>query len=214
MLVCIIVDSESSGDYVMMSAKAFLLSLILSFLFVGTASADFYSFTDENGVVHVTNVPTSRNYRWMMSEKNSFRRSLKTYNRKGFEEMIEAAAQRHGVDPSLAKAVVKAESDYNANAVSVDGAKGLMQLMPETARLAGVKDIHDPVENVEGGMRHLSRLIKMFATDVRLAIAAYNAGEKAVLKYAGIPPYAETREYVRRVMHYQKIYKAQAARRG
>lgn len=198
----------------MTCTKAFALSLILSFLFAGTASADFYSFTDENGAVHVTNVPTSRKFRWMMSEKDSFKRSVKIHSRKGFEEMIEAAAQRHGVDPALAKAVVKAESDYNANAVSVDGAKGLMQLMPETARLVGVKDIHDPAENVEGGMRHLSRLIKMFASDVRLAVAAYNAGERAVLKYAGIPPYAETREYVRRVMHYQKLYKAQAARRG
>lgn len=186
----------------------------LTLLHSSDSSADFYKYVDKEGVVHITNVPTSAKYRWMMDEdkKSSYRPSLKgsgagsVYSRKKFEELIHSTAVRYGVDPTLVKAIVKAESDFDAGAISVDGARGLMQLMPGTARVMGVRDVHDPEENVEGGIKYLSKLLRMFEWKVPLAVAAYNAGENAVLKYGSIPPYEETRTYVKRVMHYYKLY--------
>jgi soluble lytic murein transglycosylase len=110
------------------------------------------------------------------------------------------------VDPTLVKAIVKAESDFDSMAVSRAGAKGLMQLMPETARRMGVKDIYDPEENVDGGTRYLSSLLRLFDGRVPMAVAAYNAGESAVLKYGDIPPYSETQRYVKKVLYYYDYY--------
>ncbi|MBI5641890.1 MAG: lytic transglycosylase domain-containing protein [Deltaproteobacteria bacterium] len=187
----------------------YLLFLPVIFMLVSAAHADFYKYTDENGVVHITNVPTSSNYKWMMSERNSGPRnaSYRISSNSRFEDIIYNTSQRYGIDPKLVKAIVKAESDFDARAVSVKGARGLMQLMPETARLMGVRDIHDPEENVEGGIRYLSKLLKMFDWKVPLAVAAYNAGENAVLKYGSIPPYSETQTYVKRVLYYYSQYR-------
>lgn len=189
-------------------------ALFAVFVLAGGASADFYSFTDSAGVVHLTNVPVSPNYRWVMREKGTVRHPSRVYSLDNFEDIINRSAARHGVDPALAKAVVKAESDFDSNAVSDAGAKGLMQLMPETAKLMRVRDVFDPEENVDAGVRYLKYLLKLFAQDVKLAVAAYNAGETAVLKYGTVPPYAETRNYVKKVIRYQrqynKIYQASA----
>lgn len=170
------------------------------------AMADFYKFTDDEGVVHITNVPTSGEYRWMMRETD---RPRIRYNgpKKDFDRIINSASSRYGIDPDLVKAVVKAESDFDTNAVSVKGARGLMQLMPETSRRMGVKNVHDPEDNVEGGIKYLSKLLKMFDMQIPLAVAAYNAGENAVIKYGRVPPYAETQTYVKRVMRYYDAYK-------
>ncbi len=175
-------------------------------LFCGISSADFYKFTDEDGVVHITNVPTSSKYRWMMRETE---RPRIRYNgsKKQFDSLINSASTKYGVDPELVRAIVKAESDFDTNAVSQKGARGLMQLMPETSRAMGVRDAHDPEDNVEGGIKYLSRLLKMFDRKVPLAVAAYNAGENAVLKYGSIPPYSETQTYVKRVLYYYDVYK-------
>jgi len=116
-----------------------------------------------------------------------------------FRELVEEAARRHGLDPSLVHAVVQAESGYNPYATSPAGAQGLMQLMPATARALGVRDPYDPAQNVEAGARYLRGLLDRFG-DVRLALAAYNAGPGAVQRYGGVPPYAETRAYVERVL--------------
>lgn len=178
-------------------------------LFCGISSADFYKFTDEDGVVHITNVPTSSKYTWMMRETERPRIRYKG-SKKQFDRLIDTASTRYGVDPELVRAIVKAESDFDTNAVSVKGARGLMQLMPETSRAMGVRDAHDPKDNVEGGIRYLSRLLKMFDWQVPLAVAAYNAGENAVLKYGSIPPYSETQTYVKRVLHYYDLYKGTA----
>lgn len=187
------------------------LILFIAAVFVavaaGAAHADLYRYVDDKGVVHITNVPTSSKYRWLMREAGAKALPKKTYFYRGYDDMIREAALRHGVDPALAKAVVRAESNFNAQAVSLKDARGLMQLLPETARRLGVKDIHDPAENIDGGVRHLSRLIKLFSSDIRLAIAAYNAGENAVLKWGAVPPYPETRSYVKRVLLYYKMYK-------
>lgn len=116
------------------------------------------------------------------------------------DEAILASASRHGLDPLLVHAVVRAESGYDARAVSSKGAAGLMQLMPATARRYGVADRFDPAANVEGGVRYLRDLFALFGGDLRLALAAYNAGEGAVLRHGRrIPPYPESVAYVKRV---------------
>jgi soluble lytic murein transglycosylase-like protein len=111
-----------------------------------------------------------------------------------------AAAERHGLDPELVLAVVGVESAFHPEAVSPKGAQGLMQLMPETAASLGVEDAFDPTENLDGGVRHLGALLARYGGDVERALAAYNAGEGAVARHGGIPPFRETREYVRRVL--------------
>lgn len=175
------------------------------------AMADFYQYTDESGVVHITNVPTTAQYKWMMKERvpsvlSPSNPAYKKISEGRFEEMIRSTAEKYGVDPILVKAIVKAESDFDPAAVSRKGATGLMQLMPATASRMGVRNIHDPVENVEGGIKYLSKLLTMFKWQVPLAVAAYNAGENAVLKYGAIPPYPETQTYVKRVLHYHDLY--------
>jgi soluble lytic murein transglycosylase-like protein len=114
--------------------------------------------------------------------------------------MIDVLAERYGVDPKLAHAVVRVESNYKPRAVSPKGARGLMQLMPATAQQYGVEDSFDPGENLEAGLRHLRGLLDRYRNDVRTALAAYNAGVFAVAKYGGVPPYRETQDYVRRIM--------------
>jgi hypothetical protein len=115
-------------------------------------------------------------------------------------ELILPAASKYGVEPELVAAVIWAESSGDPNAVSTRGARGLMQLMPETARELGITRILDPQENVEGGTRYLRKMLDAHEGDLSLALAAYNAGPEAVRRYGGIPPYKETRAYVGRVM--------------
>jgi soluble lytic murein transglycosylase-like protein len=115
------------------------------------------------------------------------------------DSAIEQAAARHNVDPNLVRAVVKVESNFNPNAVSRKGAMGLMQLMPSTARQLNVKNPFDPDQNVDAGVRHLKQLLENYGGDVRLTLAAYNAGSGAVARSSGVPHYAETQNYVRRI---------------
>lgn len=115
------------------------------------------------------------------------------------DKVIDAAATRHGVDPNLVRAVVKVESNFNPAAVSRKGAIGLMQLMPDTARQLGVANAFDPQQNVDAGVRHLRNLLNNYGGDVRLTLAAYNAGAGAVDRNRGVPPYSETRAYVNKI---------------
>ncbi|RLD18334.1 MAG: hypothetical protein DRI36_01625, partial [Caldiserica bacterium] len=124
-----------------------------------------------------------------------------------FDELIRRVAKEEGVDPLLVKAIMKVESDFNIYAVSRKGARGLMQLMPHTARKLGVGDIYDPEENLRGGITYLKKMLEKFKGDLILALAAYNAGPLAVEKYKNIPPYQETRRYVRKVLEYYRRYK-------
>jgi len=115
-------------------------------------------------------------------------------------KLVADAARRHGLDPALVLSVVSVESGFRPEAVSPKGAQGLMQLMPRTAASLGVEDAFDPGQNVDAGVRHLESLVRLYKGDLRRALAAYNAGQGAVARHGGVPPYRETREYVRRVL--------------
>lgn len=117
-----------------------------------------------------------------------------------YDHLINQAASNHSLDPRLVKAVALVESGFNPTAVSPKGARGLMQLMPATARGHGVADVHDPAQNIAGGTRYLSHLLNLFDGNLEKSLAAYNAGEGAVARYGGIPPYVETRDYVRKAL--------------
>jgi len=119
---------------------------------------------------------------------------------------IKKVAESHGVSPALVKAVIKVESGFDPQAVSSQGAVGLMQVMPETARRVGVSNPHDPHSNIVAGVKYLKKLLEMFGGNETLALAAYNSGPGNVLKYGGIPPYRQTQVFVNRVMRYYRMY--------
>ncbi len=175
--------------------------------------ADIYKYEDADGVVHFTDAPTDRRFRVFMRDIQKDRRLRTSFglgklarNPEEFEGIISSCSREFGVDKSLVKAVIHAESGYNPNAVSRKGATGLMQLMPSTAQGLKVADSFNPEDNIRGGVRYLRFLLDTFKGDVSLALAAYNAGLTKVAKYGGIPPYEETRNYVSKVLGYQKSY--------
>ena len=186
------------------------------------ALADIYSFKDEKGVVHFTNIKgLDARYKLVRKEDGSPIRPASLATTRVFmpsqadierySHIIQAAAKAYGVDVSLVHAVISAESNYDRYAISRTGAMGLMQLMPDTARRYGVQNIMDPTENIHGGVRYLADLLAMFKGRLDLTIAAYNAGENAVIR-AGlkIPPYAETRHYVPKVLGFYKNFQARS----
>ena len=170
--------------------------------------ADVYVYKDKNGVMTFTNVPTHTGFRRVLKEGNGPRTAASSFNA-SYDSLIRTASGRHSVDADLIRAVIKTESDFNATARSHKGAMGLMQLMPDTARLHNVVDAYDPGENVEGGVRHLRMLLDRYQGDLELSLAAYNAGSGAVEKHRGIPPFAETKEYVRRVLRFYDSYRGE-----
>lgn len=179
--------------------------MIFGWGFPSFSEADIYKYVDENGVVHFTNLPTSPKFKLVYRERR-VHLDVGIQGEK-YEPLIHHAAQRYGVDYALVKAVIKAESNFNHRAVSRVGARGLMQLMPSTADLLQVQDSFRPEENIDGGVRYLRYLLDVYRGDLRLALAAYNAGERAVYRYRGIPPYKETRTYVKRVLEYYEQYR-------
>jgi soluble lytic murein transglycosylase-like protein len=131
-----------------------------------------------------------------------------------FEDHIMQAAQTYQVDPTLIHAIIMAESSYNPRAVSHRGAQGLMQLMPTTAKWLGIRDSFDPAMNIDGGVRYFKKLLDRFDGDVKLALAAYNAGSRYVRKYGGVPPFKATRIYIKKVLHYHRVLQDQLAAGG
>jgi len=166
------------------------------------AGADTFRFTAPDGTVHFTNTPTDPRYQRMgfSSGTRAGWLNLPPGGGTRYGQEIREAASRHGVSEDLVSAVIRVESGYNPHAVSPKGARGLMQLMPGTASLLGVRNSFDPRENIDGGVRHLRGLLDRFPNNLPLALAAYNAGEQAVTLYRGIPPYAETQGYVARIL--------------
>jgi hypothetical protein len=181
------------------------------------AHADIYQYVDESGVVHFTNVPTGRmsnQTKIHIEEKRTVAQPLAaaqasaafpSANRPGevpvsYLQSINKSCEKYGVDPSLVRAIVKVESDYNPFAISNKGAMGLMQLMPQTATDLNVKNSLDPHENIEGGVRYLRYLLDRYEGNLKLALAAYNSGETAVKRWGTVPPFKETKDYVRKVL--------------
>jgi hypothetical protein len=166
------------------------------------ASAETFRFVEADGTVHLTNAPTDPQYRRMgfTSGTESGWLQLPVPDLAPYAREIREAAERYGVEEALIKAVIRVESGFNSRAVSPKGARGLMQLMPGTASMLGVRDSFDPRQNIDGGVRHLRGLMDRFGSDLKLALAAYNAGEQAVVNHRGIPPYRETRDYVTRIL--------------
>jgi soluble lytic murein transglycosylase-like protein len=172
--------------------------------------AAIHVYRDKQGTLLFTNVPNRPGYRPFLL-LNTYSQRLSGRESIAFDRLIQAACQRYGVEFALVKAVIKAESAFNPGALSRAGARGLMQLMPATAAMHGVDDIHAPSDNIDGGVRHLRLLLNQFDGDVSLAVAAYNAGAGAVTRYNGIPPYQETQQYVRRVLYYRDSYRQRSS---
>jgi hypothetical protein len=186
-----------------MHKNSFFLTLVVLFLMASLCHADIYKYTDAEGVIHLTNVPTEHDvpYVLVMREKRVI------FQLKGdivpYDDLIAKASERYRIDSALVKAVIKAESNFNHRAVSPVGARGLMQLMPATAATLQVKDSFHPETNIDGGVRYLRYLMNMFNGNLPLVLAAYNAGENAVMRHNNrIPPYPETQTYVKRVLNY------------
>lgn len=161
------------------------------------AEAAVYGYVDAEGTAHFTDAPTKTHFRWLPAFGLPPGADLEQGQ---YAELIHNIAAENEVDPALVKAIIRTESNFNQHAVSRKGAQGLMQLMPGTAGRYAVGNAFDPAENIRGGVRYLRFLQDRFPGRLHLAVAAYNAGENAVLRYKGIPPYAETRQYVARVL--------------
>ena len=204
-----------------------LLTLLVTLLAPDAEAGTIYKFVDSSGLIHYTNKPDSDfigndGQSYLLDQhspivsKSIFRFKNRTYtfkdfgsntlhyasaNKKRFTDLIEQTALKYQLDPKLVHAVIQTESAYDASAISSAGAIGLMQLMPDTAKRFGVNDPTNPDQNIEGGTRYLKYLMDLFETNLQLVVAAYNAGENAVMKYNNsIPPYPETQNYVKQVL--------------
>lgn len=188
-----------------------ILLLIFVLIPIEAFSMEVFQYVDESGTVHFTNVPTDPRYRRLKGnqKKSSY---IGRDHRQKIYGFIEKEATEQGMEPALIKAVIRAESDFNASAVSSAGALGLMQLMPATAADLRLSDPFDPEENIRGGIRYLRYLLGTFNNDLVLSLAAYHAGVGNVLKHGRIPPIEETQTYVERVLRFYKGYLGKKAR--
>ncbi len=200
---------------------------IAGMMIIGLASqsgAAIYSYRDEQGRLFLTDSPPNKKYKIVVTSKkesealntpssinptslpSSASQKFLLSSDESFSEYINEAANIHGVDPYLIKSVIKVESDFDPDVTSSKGAQGLMQLIPSTAKTVGCSDPFDARENILGGSNYLRMLLKRFDGNIDYALAAYNAGPGNVEKYKGIPPFRETKNYVRKVKHYYKQY--------
>lgn len=190
-----------------------LAAAVACLLLAGTVSADVRLMVARDGKKVIYNVGAyghGSDFSWLAKQRN---------RKSKYDAIIDRYALQYRVDPVLVRAVIQVESDFNPNCVSNRGARGLMQLIPETAKRYGVTQIFDPEQNIRGGVRYLADLLGMFSSDLPRTLAAYNAGENAVARYGGIPPYEETSTYVKRALtvYYGRPYgqaTAFAGRRG
>ena len=194
----------------------FLISISLLTLPAAVTANPIYVYK-ENGVVKFSNKPPASGTAATVFKPRqpsfSYYRAARTARLSGglfktsYTPYIKQASYKYRVDPALIRAVIHAESSFNPSAISPKGAKGLMQLMDDTRKRVGVTDVFSPAQNIDGGVRLLALLLKKYKGNQRLALAAYNAGEGAVARYGGIPPYRETQDYVEKVLHLATRYK-------
>lgn len=204
-------------------AVIFVFPVILS---PAQTGAEIFKYVDKDGAIHFTNTPTSSrsdpvslppltqaNFYKYFPNCQSYCRyqpsspTLNRHNQALYEPHIKNTCRVYGMDCNLVKAVIRAESGFNPQAVSPKGAMGLMQLMPGTSRDMGVANPFDPVQNIDGGVRYLRLMMDRFRNNLYLALAAYNAGPEAVEKHGGIPPFDETQIYVKRVIDFYQHYR-------
>ncbi|WP_457573865.1 lytic transglycosylase domain-containing protein [Desulfolithobacter sp.] len=208
--------------------RFFALSSCFLALLAAPAMADIYGYVDDNGVWHYTNVPADSRYRFVQREESVARPSVAVSGKRSLgqsaldriqprkrkvtvsggelERYIRRAAFEHQVDPYLIKAIIKAESNFNPYAVSPNGAQGLMQLMPDTARELKVENPFDAAQNIWGGTRYFRKLLDAYHGDLALSLAAYNAGPGRVARHGDVPRIPETRAYVRKVIELYRSY--------
>ncbi len=198
----------------LMNYITLLSILICLFLIAPSATAGIYRYEDEKGVIHFTNCPRDAKFKLYIRESkedvgeenhSSLVSYLKDFSQ--YDAMISECSKKYQVDFALIKAIIRAESGFNPIAVSRKGAKGLMQLMPETALRMNVSNIFNPRDNIEGGVRYFKYLLSLFNNDLQLSLAAYNAGENIVAELGSIPPYRETMDYVKKVLSYYRSYR-------
>lgn len=197
-----------------MSPKSlWLLGILLLPVAFARGEVKIYTFVDAAGVRHYTDIPDNHRYRLLINSKRDLTSSGERYDpallarSAVYDPIIEKAAAATAIESNLLRAIIVVESGFNSHAVSKRGAVGLMQLMPETARRFGARNLYDPKQNVHAGANYLKFLIGRYGQNLRLALAAYNAGEEAVARNGGqIPPFLETQAYVPRVLGiYQKL---------
>ncbi len=211
---------KASDGFMRHFAFIFLFCFLL--LWVHSSMAGIYRYEDENGTIHFTNCPRDSQFKLFIRESNDDVEAEPSQPKPGelkavpavysldsrdFDLLIVELAKKYEVDFALIKAMIRAESGFNPYAVSRKGAKGLMQLMPETALRMSVSNVFNPKENIEGGVRYFKYLLSLFNNDLRLSLAAYNAGENIVAQLGTIPPYRETVDYIRRVLSFYQGYK-------
>jgi soluble lytic murein transglycosylase-like protein len=185
-------------------AIIFVLAMVHS-----PALADIFLYIDKEGVMHFSNAPTHNRFRVYMTEgyrpsRQGAKRSKPDTDK--YDHLIAESCSLHGVDFALVKAVIRAESSFDPYAISSKGAEGLMQLMPETAQRLNVANSFDPQENIKGGVKYLKYLLERFNYDLKLSLAAYNAGETTVAQVNGVPNYRETKNYIAEVLRYYQAY--------
>jgi hypothetical protein len=186
--------------------KTIFIWLLFFLSIAPVAYADIYKYVDDNGIVCYTDLPLGKKADRIHKEKTSPAPEQNLNPRRNskdsgdYHSIVHEKASNYNIDPSLIKAVIKTESNWNDRAVSKKGAIGLMQLMPSTANDMRVRNPFDPEENIEGGTKYLKYLIERFNGDITLALAAYNAGPKTVEKFGYVPPINETKQYVNRVL--------------
>jgi len=203
------------GSAVKNSVRLIAGSLLVVSLLPGLALAQVYKWVDENGIINYSNTAPPTDHDFSVLNFPCYASDPKCrsvawekvpLNIRSFAAVIRDASVSNAVDESLIRAIIHAESAYQVEAQSPKGAQGLMQLMPDTQAELDVGDPFDPAENIRGGARYLAQLLTEFDGDVELAAAAYNAGPSAVYRYGGVPPFEETREYVRRIRILQRRY--------
>ncbi len=186
--------------------KIILISVLILIAGSGISYADIYKYVDENGITHFTNIQTGQGYEKFITEgtkavsSGSGKKSYSLDRIDDYTQIISNKSIKYDLEPSLINAVIQVESNWNSSAVSPKGARGLMQLMPSTAKDMDVSNPFSPEENIDGGTKYLRYLLDRYNGDLSLALAAYNAGPERVEKSGGIPQIQETRQYVKKVL--------------